>query len=149
MLKSILSLLFGLLCFGGFTQINWKSTESIEQEFQNRPKYIMVYIHTDWCKICKMQENTVFADDSLSQMINDRFYPLELDAETKTPVIFFGRSYAAATNNSHHEMARYFGSIDGQLSFPTTLILDSRFQVVFRKSGLLSKEGWFELFREL
>ena len=85
-----------LMGTGVSAQLNWMSSESVQVEYQKQARPILIFIHTDWCKICKMQEKSVFANDSLSKVINEQFYAIRLNAEEQDEIPFFGRKYFAS-----------------------------------------------------
>lgn len=123
-----------------YAQAEWTKFGELPNLFNQHKKAILLFIHTDWCKVCKMQESTVFNDDSLSKALNENFYLLKLNAEEKKDIEFFGRKYKGATANHFHELAEYLGKKDGQLIFPTTIILNEKFQLIYHNSAFVSKE---------
>ncbi|MDB9776055.1 thioredoxin family protein [Vicingaceae bacterium] len=131
------SLLFSLCAM---SQVKWMDFNNLPIEFKASKKPLLLFIHTDWCKICKMQEGTVFADDSISKQLNEQFNTLKLNAEDVNDISFFGRTYQGATSNSYHEFAEYIGKEGNVLNFPTLLILNERLEIVYKKAGFVSKE---------
>tara|TARA_R110002049_G_scaffold258433_5_gene434186 strand:- start:1544 stop:1945 length:402 start_codon:yes stop_codon:yes gene_type:complete len=122
------------------SQVRWMDFNNLPIEFKASKKPLLVFIHTDWCKICKMQEGTVFADDSISKQLNNQFYLLKLNAEDENDISFFGRTYQGATSRSHHQLAEYIGKEGKAINFPTIVILNERLEIVYKKAGFVSKE---------
>ncbi|MBR9831588.1 thioredoxin family protein [bacterium] len=135
---------FFLLSLAAFAQVDWINIKEVTTQLVMEKKPIVLFIHTDWCKICKMQEETVFSDEIVAKHINTQFYALNLNAEEKQSLTFLGRTYAGATANRYHELAEYLGKSNKEFYFPTLIILNEQLEVVYKKAGLVSKEEWAE-----
>lgn len=96
----------------------------------------MIFVRTSWCKYCKMQENTTFRDPELVDLLNENFFCLKLDAESTGQIDFLGRAYAYDVSGGYQELAQMLGKRDGQLIFPTTVLLSRELNLVSRLSGL-------------
>ena len=73
----------------GFAQLKAYSFEEAEQLSLENPKPIVVFVHTNWCKYCKMMENTTFKNKELINELNANFYFVLFDAESKTYILLF------------------------------------------------------------
>ncbi len=132
-------------CFG---QINWQSTEEVSKQFSSEQRPILIALKTDWCNVCKMQEQMVFNDSSIFNVLNSNFYCIQLDAENDTNLLFFGRKYAGANAHKYHELGTYLMGKQA-LVFPTLVLLDNRLNNVFRKEGFVSKNEFLKLIDEI
>lgn len=134
-----------LLCFLGFNSLNfaqeisWTQFEDLNDSLRKHSKPIMIFIHTDWCKYCKMQENTTFKDPEVVDFLNSNFYNLELNAEQKKTITFLGRSYSKPLDD-YHELAEFLSSEEKKITFPTTIFLNQHLEVELRKKGYQKKE---------
>ena len=74
----IVGILFPLT---GFSQIISQSFEKLAglQKTQNR--FVVVFIHTDWCKYCQAIKNTTFKDKEIAALLNQNFWFVDLNAE--------------------------------------------------------------------
>jgi thioredoxin-related protein len=138
-----------ILSLAASAQVNWISFEELAVEFSNEKKPILLFIHTDWCKICKMQEGTVFSNDEISILINEHFYALKLNAEESKAVEFFSRRYEGATSNHYHELAEFIGKSIYELNFPTLVILNEQLEVIYKIAGFVSKEELWKWMNDL
>jgi len=127
------------------SSVNWLNTEQLEEKYYLEPKPILIFLETSWCKICKMQLNTTFANDSVVKKVNDNFYAFTLNAENKDSLSFFNRSYRFNTAEKFHDLALYFGKHNNRMEFPTTVILDEKLQLLFRKAALVNSVEMLEL----
>ncbi|MFT5619375.1 MAG: thioredoxin-related protein [Arenicella sp.] len=142
MKPTLLPLLLGLLSFKTQAQskkVNWLSFEQLTDSIRSNPKPILIFIHTDWCKFCKMQGKNTFGDGDLAKSLNQDYYALQLNAENKEDLKFLNRVYKSDLNN-HHELANYLGKENGELAFPTTVLLNQNFQLKKRLVGFINSE---------
>jgi thiol:disulfide interchange protein len=49
----------------GFAQLKTYSFQEAEKLSAENPKPIVVFVHTSWCKYCKMMENITFKTQKL------------------------------------------------------------------------------------
>ena len=126
--------------------VNWMSIEEAMAARDTLPKPIMIDMYTDWCGWCKRMMNTTFSNESLASYINQRFYPVRYDAETKDTILFKGKNYISAGKT--HQLA--FELAGGRLSYPTLVFIGEDDQKLplpgFRKVNEL--EPFLVLFTE-
>ncbi|WP_339923882.1 thioredoxin family protein [uncultured Cyclobacterium sp.] len=110
----------------------WSSIAHLGDSLRAKPKPLMVFIYTDWCKYCKMQENITFKDSEVIDLLAKKFYCLKIDAEDEKNLAFMGRNYDPGSEGDFHPLARMLGMEKGKLLFPTTVFyspLDQYFQI--------------------
>lgn len=78
-------------------------------------KLVFVDIYAEWCVPCKMMERDVFSDKTVSNLMNEKFISMKVDAEKGN-----GASLAA---------------IFEVIAYPTLLFLDENGRVLERKEG--------------
>ena len=104
------------------------------------PKPILLLISTDWCKYCGMQKALLQKNKDL-QSAKDSFYHLELNAETRDSIIFNGKIYHYKNNGATtgiHELAVALGDQKRGVGYPTWVLLDKKYRVLFRHNGVLA-----------
>lgn len=124
-------------------QIRWNSFDELTKNMRKQSKPIIIFIHTDWCKFCAMQENNTFNRPQVVKEINQNFYAVRLNAEETKDIIFLNKKYRykpSGTGSGHHELAEMLGTKNGKLSFPSTVILSKSWQVIQRETGFLNSE---------
>jgi len=107
--------------------INWISIEEVQELVKNEPRKIIIMVYTDWCTYCQNMEATTFKDPEIIKYINSHFYAVKLNAETKEPIIFKGRTYTNPQpdkEKSKHRLALSFAAIDKTIGFPTFVFFD-------------------------
>lgn len=127
-------------------EVNWVSFEKAQLQALLEPKPILVFIHTSWCKYCLLQENNSFTDSAVVNKLNDKYYCIKLNAESKDSIRFLGKTYLSQADG-YHELANYLGSKNGKLVFPTTVFLSSKFELIFQYQGLLRKKELLEVLK--
>ena len=113
----------------------------VEKLQQQIPKPIVVFIYTDWCKICYGMKKNTFKNDRIISFLNDHFYFVNLNAEDKDNITFLGKTFVykpSGTKSGMHELAKELGSINGQISYPTTTILNSDFEIDAQVNGYIN-----------
>ena len=70
--------------------INWVSLQEADSLYQIQPKPFFVDVYTDWCGWCKRMDATTFSNQEIANYLNQNFYAVKLDAETKDSILFKG-----------------------------------------------------------
>ena len=127
----------------GFAQLKIHTFEEAEKLSKENPKPFVVFIHTSWCKYCKMMENSTFKNSEIINILNTEFYFISLDAESKNDIHFNNHQFQfipKGQNTGIHELATALATIDSQVVYPTITILKSDFSIVFQKHSFLSSK---------
>lgn len=105
--------------------INWMTFEEAMERNKKNPKKVFVDLYTDWCTWCLRMEKVTFENPAIAEYINENFYPVKLDAETKRAISFKENNYvfrADASEKGIHEIAVYLTR--GRLNYPSVIFLD-------------------------
>ena len=130
-----------LIVFISFTQelsaVKWIDLETAinMQKEKSKPLYIDVY--TDWCGWCKKMDRSTYMHPQIANYINQNFYPVKFNAETRDTIKYNGKIY---TNQSvgrrpTHSLAKEL--LQGKLTYPSTIIFDKNKRATLL-SGYLS-----------
>jgi len=117
--------------------INWVSLQEAETLQQDDPKKLMVFFETSWCGYCKKMKSTVFKDADVINYLNENYYPVKFDAESKTPLSFDGIEYSFDADNGRrgaHELA--IDMLQGYMAYPSVVFLDEDFVSIRKLMGL-------------
>ncbi|MBX2840262.1 MAG: DUF255 domain-containing protein [Flammeovirgaceae bacterium] len=134
--------------FGQSAEILWLDFPQLEDSMRRNPKKVIIKIETDWCKYCKLMDKTTFNDPKIVQILNENYYLIKLDAESKSDIKFLGRNYkfkASGKDVGIHELAEILGRTGGNLEYPTISFLNEKFQPIFNKDGYLNKKDFLKL----
>ena len=128
-MKKFILLFFFLISNQIFAQLNTHTFEQAEKLSIEKQKPFVIFIHTDWCKICKMMENTTFKNKEIINELNQNFYFISFNAEDKNEIIFNKNKFKfrpKGNNSGIHELAE---SLSNQI-YPTITILNSDYTIL-------------------
>ena len=114
----------------GQNKIKWMSWEDALAAHENKPRKFVVDIYTDWCLWCKKMDKQTFQKDHIARYVNQNYYAIKFDAETKRDIEFNGNTYKFIRKGrkGYHELA--VAITQGQLSYPTVVFLDENLSVI-------------------
>jgi thioredoxin-related protein len=137
-------LIFFWVIPSGFAQLKTYSFEEAEVLTRQKPKPLVIFIHTSWCNYCKMMENSTFKNPEIISLLNDNFYFVSFDAESKEDIHFNNHTFKftpKGQNTGIHELATALATIDSEVIYPTITILESDFSIVFQKHSFLNAKA--------
>ena len=127
-----------------FAQIHTYEFEQIDSLQRVAPRPVFVFIHTKWCKFCAAMEQTSFKDKLNIETLNDKYYCVFFDAETKRDILFSNHLFkfkATGNNTGSHQLAEQLAFNDGQIAYPTICVLNPKKEIIFQHSSyLLTRE---------
>ena len=152
-MKKISSIvLFLLFAFPVFGQLKTYSFSEVERLNKTTPKPTLVFVHTSWCKYCKMMENSTFKNQELIQQLNEHFYFVSLDAEETSDITFLNHTFTfkpTGQKTGVHELATELATINNEVIYPTITILDTSFAILFQKHSYLNAEELLGILQKL
>lgn len=119
------------------------SMESIDTLIKRDVRNIAVLLTADWCHFCKNMEINTLADEEVIKQLNEAFYFVNFDGESKDPVRYQNQTFTfkpSSRSSGTHELAEALGTIDGELTYPTFVIVNPKNEIVFQHSGFLNKD---------
>lgn len=106
------------------SKVKWMSPQEAMQKMQIQQRPILLDFYTDWCGWCKHMMKTTYANEGLAGYINQNFYPVSFDAESKDTIEFLGQIYkpTGPEKKAPHELAVKL--LNGSLMYPTTVFMN-------------------------
>ncbi|MFD0862980.1 thioredoxin family protein [Sungkyunkwania multivorans] len=150
--KFLLTLLLILIGLHTKAQLKTYSFEEVEELMVSAPKTMIVFIHTDWCKYCKAMQKSTFSNTEVIRQLNENFYFVSFDAESRAPVRFQNRTFDYVPNGPNsglHDLAWHLGEIDGQIAYPTLSVLNSNFEIIFQYDSFIRPKKMLRLLDRL
>lgn len=131
-------------------EIVWTKFEALNDSMAISKKPILIKLETSWCGYCKMMDAKVFGNKKVIKKIKDEYYFIRLDAEGKTPIQFNGETYnflMYSARSGVHQLAKKLGEVNGQMNYPTTVVLKADYSLNKKIVGYLNKNNflyWLE-----
>lgn len=123
--KSIIPVLLMLLC--SFQQkepkeqLNWLTLADVEAKLKEQPRPVLIDLYTDWCGWCKVMDKKTYTNAQLINYLNEKFYVVKLNAETRDEINWKGKLYRFNPQYKTNDIALYLTG--GELAYPTTVII--------------------------
>ena len=107
--------------FPASSPVSWLTLDEAAQKLQQEKKPILIDLYTTWCGWCKQMDKKTYSNKQVAQYLNDKFYTVRLDAETRSTINWQGKSYSFDPQYRCNMFAMYLAH--GRLEFPTTIII--------------------------
>lgn len=115
--------------FSENSAVNWITFDEAYIKCKKNPRPIMIDVYTTWCGPCKMMSNQTFSNPQIAKYINDNFYAVKFDAETKDSVKFDKYVFVSSDNSNPKAPHQFAASIlDNQLAYPSIVFLNNQIQ---------------------
>lgn len=126
----------------GLAQLTTYSANELDslQYIEKRP--VVFFIKTDWCSICLGMESKVLRSPAIAKELNENYYLVVLDAESKEDIVFKGKRYryeASGIDEGKHQLAMKLAKKEGKVSFPSTVIFMGN-AVVYKNNSFIGKK---------
>jgi thioredoxin-related protein len=90
-------------------------------------KLIYVDVYEIGCKYCRAMDREVFPDSTVRQVMDANYIPVRLNGNSTEIISFGGKEYSS----------KEFAQDKGAFVFPTSLILDTKGNVIKRRTGYM------------
>jgi len=111
-------------------RVKWYTIQEAEKLAKENSKKVMIDVYTYWCGWCKKMDKETFNHPVTAAYLNENYYPVKLNAESREDITFMGTTYkyVAQGARGYHELAA--GLLNGQLSFPSIAYLNEKLQLL-------------------
>ena len=101
--------------------VEWLTPEEMYSRYTLEKKPIIVDVYTDWCHYCKVMDKTTWQNDSVTAYVNEHFYMVKINAESKEPYSWMGTQFEYDKQYKVNMLAAKL--LDGKLSYPSTIFI--------------------------
>lgn len=126
--------LFLMLCSFGLKPISsyssetkyWMSFEEMQEAQKKEKRKVIVDVYTDWCGWCKKMDKTTFEHPAIQKYMNEKYYFVKFNAESKQSVKYKGKTYDNL--GRYHELSTEL--MNGKMAFPTSIYLNENLEQI-------------------
>jgi thioredoxin-related protein len=109
-------------------------------------KPVLVKIETPWCGYCKLMDKKVYPNKKIRKELTKNYYYVKLNAEENQIITLNDTTYnyrIYGGNRGIQELAKKWGTRNGVIKYPTTIVLDENYQIVKFLDGYLPKQNFY------
>ena len=109
--------------------VNWITFNEAYKRCKKNPRPIIVDVYTTWCGPCKLMSSQTFNNPQIATYINEHYYAVKFDAESKDSVKFDKYTFVSTDNTNPKAPHQFAASIlDNQLAYPSIVFLNNQIQ---------------------
>ena len=97
-------------------ELKWLDFESGYAKAAKEKKILLVDVYTDWCGWCKVMDKNTYSNDTIIQLINEKFVPVKLNPEKNRTYNFGDKTMSASDLHKWLGYGQTFG-------YPTTYFM--------------------------
>jgi thioredoxin-related protein len=115
--------------------IKWMNWTEMQEAQKKEPRKVLIDVYTGWCGWCKRMDASTFTNPVIVNYVNDNFYAVKFDAETREDINFRGKDYKYVSQGmqGYNELAAEI--LNNQMSYPTSVYLDENMDEIFPVPG--------------
>ncbi len=150
MYKKLILIFIVLLSISTYAQDY--SFEKVDSLMQIEKRPIIIFLHTDWCRYCKMMEKTTLNTAEVKHILENDFYFIKFNPEVKQDITFNGNTFKyipSGQNTGMNELASQIGVVEGKISYPTICVLNSKYEIVFQMNSYQSYEEFLVILKKI
>lgn len=134
-------------------EINWITFEQLEDSLKVKSKKVFISFYADWCSYCKKMDEAAYKNNEVISKLNQDFYSIKLNAETKDTIYFEGKGYInnqiGKSRRPTHQIPLLLASRKNKpFSLPATLILNEKFMIEQRFFEYISPKKMISILKD-
>jgi thioredoxin-related protein len=104
-------------------KVKWLTLNELSAAYSKQAKPIIIDVYTGWCGWCKVMDKETYGNDKVADYINEHYYAVKFNAESKDSVELGGKKYGFNPAYKANDLAVYL--LFGHMGYPTTVLLSS------------------------
>ncbi|MEO6314331.1 MAG: thioredoxin family protein [Chitinophagaceae bacterium] len=102
-------------------KMKWMTLQEAQAAMLKEKRPMLIDLYTDWCGWCKVMDKKTYTNAKVIAYLQQNFYPVKLNAETKETISWNAKTYNFNSANRTNDFAIFLTY--GRLSYPTTVII--------------------------
>ena len=121
------------------TKVKWYNIEEAQKLNSQNPKKLIIDVYTDWCGWCVKMDRLTFSNPSIAEYINEKYYAVKFNAETKDSVVFAGNVFRnKGGNRQPNDLA--IALLQGKMSYPSIAYMNEKLELLSTVPGYYTAE---------
>jgi thioredoxin-related protein len=104
-------------------KIRWLTLAELTTAYNKEARPIIIDVYTNWCGWCKVMDKETYGNDNVANYINNNYYAVKFNAESRETVEFAGKQYKYNPAYKANDLAVYL--LFGRMGYPTTVLLSA------------------------
>ncbi len=122
-------------------KVNWYSFEEAVEHVTENPRKILIDVYTDWCGFCKRMDAETFGNSKVASYINQNFYPVKFNSETKDTINFQGYTFVNENEGRRSAHQLSIALLQGQMSYPSIVYMNEDFEILATVPGFMTPDS--------
>ncbi|MEM9991237.1 MAG: DUF255 domain-containing protein [Bacteroidota bacterium] len=122
------------------SDFKWYTLEDALAANNKTPKKFMIDMYTSWCGWCKVMDAKTFSDPQVQDYLDEHFYAIKFDAETRDKVNFNGEEFNFMELGRRGINGLAYKLMNGRASYPTIVYLDENLNPIRSAPGFKQVE---------
>jgi thioredoxin-related protein len=132
------------------TEIDWIPLEKAIKYAEKYNQKILIYFFKQNCEYCEKMQKETLSDINIINLINNNFLAVKIDSRTKDTISYNGKKYTNQQPKSsgrydwrhdfYYEVASFTRNNKQQLTTPTIVLFNNKFQKIESFPGHLAKQ---------
>lgn len=117
--------------------INWHTFDEAQSKATVESRPLFIFVEAEWCISCKRMKSEVFPIKEVNRILNERYYAVSIDVDSREKLNFFGESLSE----------REFVRKKKVATTPTMIFLKPDGTELGRRPGALDSDGLVTLLK--
>ena len=111
-------------------KIHWYTMDQALAENKKKSKKLMINIFTTWCNSCNVMKSTVFKNPEIVKYINEKYYPVDFNAQSMDSVNFMGDKFGNGGKDKNFFHDFVIALLRGNIIVPSQIFFNEKMQLI-------------------